>query len=217
MQLRRLAALERQKIIDEYNEVLGVIEDSRRSARRRPGRRDGVIKDELKDVKAKYGDARRTTHFEGRGGRISRRNLIPDEQVVVSMTRRGYVKRIGSDAYKLQHRGGKGIRGMGTRDEDQVDQLFVTRTHDNILFFTNRGRVFQLKVYELPDTSRQAKGTPVINLIQVEQGERVTATLTLSGSQIEGYCHGDEERDHQAHRPHRSSSTCAGVASLPCL
>ncbi|HEV3309197.1 MAG TPA: DNA gyrase C-terminal beta-propeller domain-containing protein, partial [Chloroflexota bacterium] len=118
---------------------------------------------------------------------FSEEDLIPDEQVVVSMTRRGYIKRLGIETYRLQHRGGKGVRGMGTRDEDQVNDLFVTRTHDNILFFTNRGRVFQLKVHELPDAGRQAKGTPVINLIQVDQGERVTATLTLSGSQIEGY------------------------------
>jgi DNA gyrase subunit A len=186
MQLRRIAALERQKIVDEYNEVLGIIKGLEELLAD-DARRDAVIKAELKDMKSKYGDARRTRILKEEAGDFREEDLIPDEQVVVSMTRRGYVKRIGSDAYKLQHRGGKGIRGMGTRDEDQVDQLFVTRTHDNILFFTNRGRVFQLKVYELPDTSRQAKGTPVINLIQVDQGERVTATLTLSGGQLEGY------------------------------
>ena len=186
MQLRRLAALERQKIIDEYNEVQKLIK-SLETLLADAGKMDTVIKDELKELKAKFGDARRTRIFKEEAGEFSDEDLIPDEQVIVSMTRRGYIKRISSETYRLQHRGGKGVRGMGTRDEDYVEQLFVTRTHDSVLFFTNRGRVFGLKVYELPDTSRQAKGTPVINLIQVEQGERVTAILTLSTGQIEGY------------------------------
>ncbi len=186
MQLRRLAALERQKIIDEHVEVRKLIGELE-SLLGDPKRMDAVIKDELKDLKNRFGDARRTRIYKEEAGDFSEEDLIPDEQVVVSMTRRGYIKRIGIDTYKTQHRGGKGVRGMGTRDEDQVDQLFVTRTHDSILFFTNRGRVFQLKVHELPDAGRQAKGIPVINLIQVDQGERVTATLTLSGSQVEGY------------------------------
>ncbi len=186
MQLRRLAALERQKITDEYNEVMKSIkhlEDLLSDQKKM----DRVIKDELKELKNKFGDARRTRIFKEEAGSFSEEDLIPDEQVVVSMTRRGYVKRIPIDTYKPQHRGGKGVRGMGTRDEDEVENLFVTRTHDNILFFTNRGRVFQLKVYELPDTGRQAKGTPVINLVQVEQNEKVTATLTVPSGQQAGY------------------------------
>ena len=186
MQLRRLAALERQKIVDEYNEVVKLIGELE-TLLADPGKIDGVIKDELRALKEKFGDARRTRIFKEEAGEFSEEDLIPDEQVVVSMTRRGYVKRINSETYRVQHRGGKGVRGMGTRDEDQVDHLMVTRTHDAILFFTNRGRVFQLKVHELPDAGRAAKGTPVINLIQVDQGERVTAALTVSGAQREGY------------------------------
>jgi DNA gyrase subunit A len=186
MQLRRLAALERQKIIDEYNEVVKQIKELE-DLLADPGKIDGLIKDELGGLKEKFGDARRTRIFKEEAGEFSEEDLIPDEQVIVSMTRRGYVKRINAETYRVQHRGGKGVRGMGTRDEDQVDHLMVTRTHDNILFFTNRGRVFQLKVHELPDVGRAAKGTPVINLIQVDQGERVTAALTLAGGRVEGY------------------------------
>jgi DNA gyrase subunit A len=186
MQLRRLAALERQKIIDEYNEVLKTIRELEELLAD-PEKIDNVIKTELKDLKSKYGDPRRTRILKEEAGDFSEEDLIPDEQVVVSMTRRGYIKRMPIDTYKPQHRGGKGVRGMGTRDEDEVEQLFVTQTHDNILFFTNRGRVFQLKVHELPDTGRQAKGIPVINLVQVEQNEKVTATLTVPAGQMEGY------------------------------
>jgi DNA gyrase subunit A len=186
MQLRRLAALERQKILDEHAEVQKLIERLQ-TLLGDVKAMDDIIKTELRDLKEKFGDARRTRIFKEEAGEFSEEDLIPDEDVVVSMTRRGYIKRINLDTYKTQHRGGKGVRGMGTRDEDQVDNLFVTSTHTNLLFFTNRGRVFQLKVHELPDAGRQAKGIPVINLIQVDQGERVTATLTLDSGQLGGY------------------------------
>src|SRR5438270_13693965 len=107
-------------------------------------------------------------------GQVSDEDLVPDEEVVVTMTSKAYIKRIPSTTYKPQRRGGKGIIGMVTRDADAVERLFITNTHDNIFFFTNRGRVFQLRVYDVPDASRQGKGTPVVNLVQLDPDERVS-------------------------------------------
>jgi DNA gyrase subunit A len=184
--LARLAALERQKILDEYAGVLKTIarlEDLLAS----PKKIDGVVKEELKDVREKYGDARRTRIIHQEIGEFSEEDLVPDEEVVVTMTRKGYVKRIPSVTYKPQRRGGKGIIGMVTRDADAVERLFVTNTHDNLLFFTNRGRVFQLRVYDVPDASRQAKGTPVINLVQPDANETVQSVLTVPRDRAAGF------------------------------
>lgn len=186
IQLARLAALERKKILDEYQQILKTIaklEDILSS----PKKIDGVVKDELREVREKYGDDRRTRIMREEAGEFTEEDLVPDEEVVVTMTRKGYIKRIPSATYKPQRRGGKGIIGMVTRDADAVEQLFVTNTHDNILFFTNRGRVFQLKVYDIPDASRQAKGTPVVNLVQVEPGEVVTTVLTVPKGRTTGF------------------------------
>jgi len=186
IQLARLAALERQKILDEYDSIIktiGRLEDLLAS----PKKIDGVIKSEIKDVREKYGDERRTRIMHEEIGDFREEDLIPDEEVVVTMTRKSYIKRIPSATYKPQRRGGKGIIGMVTRDADAVERLFVTSTHDNMLFFTNRGRVFQLKVYEVPDASRQGKGTPVVNLVQLEPGETVSTVLTLPAKQTSGY------------------------------
>jgi len=186
IQLARLAALERQKILDEYDSIIktiGRLEDLLAS----PKKIDGVIKSEIKDVREKYGDERRTRIMHEEIGDFREEDLIPDEEVVVTMTRKSYIKRIPSVTYKPQRRGGKGIIGMVTRDADAVERLFVTSTHDNMLFFTNRGRVFQLKVYEVPDASRQGKGTPVVNLVQLEPGETVSTVLTLPAKQTSGY------------------------------
>ncbi|PZR99754.1 MAG: DNA gyrase subunit A [Chloroflexi bacterium] len=186
IQLQRLAALERQKIIDEYNALLKTIarlEDLLSS----PEKIDVVVKDELKEVRQKYGDERRTRIIAQEAGEFSEEDLIPDEEVVVTMTQKAYIKRIPSATYKPQRRGGKGIIGIVTRDADAVERLFVTNTHDNIFFFTNRGRVFQLKVYDVPDASRQGKGTPVVNLVQLENGETVSTVLTLPNGRTGGY------------------------------
>lgn len=184
--LSRLAALERQKILDEYAQVLKTIsrlEDLLGNQRKM----DGLIKSELKEVRDKYGDERRTKIVTEELGEFSEEDLVPDEEVVVTMTQKSYIKRIPSVTYKPQRRGGKGIIGMVTRDADAVERLFVTNTHDNILFFTNRGRVFQLKVYEVPDASRQGKGTPVVNLVQLEPNETVSTVLTLPKGQTNGF------------------------------
>ncbi|HEY8694171.1 MAG TPA: DNA gyrase subunit A [Chloroflexota bacterium] len=176
MQLRRLAALERKKITDEYAEVIkqiAFLEDLLGN----PRKIDQVIKDELVELKKKFGDERRTTIMADEKAELTDEDLIADEEVVVTITDRGYIKRVPSTTYRVQRRGGKGITGMITREADVVAQLAVCRTHDSILFFTNRGRVFQLKTHEIPDSSRQAKGTPVINLINIEPKERVTALV----------------------------------------
>jgi DNA gyrase subunit A len=184
--LSRLAALERQKVLDEYAQVLKTIsrlEDLLGNQRKM----DALIKSELKELRDKYGDERRTKIVTEELGEFSEEDLVPDEEVVVTMTQKSYIKRIPSATYKPQRRGGKGIIGMVTRDADAVERLFVTNTHDNILFFTNRGRVFQLKVYEVPDASRQGKGTPVVNLVQLEPNETVSTVLTLPKGQTSGY------------------------------
>jgi DNA gyrase subunit A len=186
IQLARLAAMERQKILDEYTQILKTIarlEDLLAN----PRKIDALIKDELKDVRDKYGDDRRTRIVAQEIGDFSEEDLVPDEQVIVTMTRKAYIKRIPSGTYKPQRRGGKGVIGMVTRDADEVERLFVTNTHDNILFFTNRGRVFQLKVYDVPDASRQAKGTPVVNLVQLDPDETVSTVLTLPNGKTGGY------------------------------
>jgi DNA gyrase subunit A len=186
IQLARLAAMERKKIIDEYTEILKTIarlEDLLAN----PRKIDALIKDELTDLRDRYGDARRTKIVNDDGGEVSDEDMIPEEQVVVTMTRKAYIKRIPASTYKPQKRGGKGIIGMVARDADAVDRLFVSNSHDNLFFFTDRGRVFQLKVYEVPDSSRVAKGTPVVNLVQLEPGETVQSVLTIPKGKSSGF------------------------------
>ena len=186
IQLARLAALERKKIIDEYTAIMKTIarlEDLLES----PKKMDALIKDEIKDLRDKYGDERRTRISSSEAGELSEEDLVPDEEVVVTMTRRAYIKRISSATYKPQRRGGKGIIGMVTRDADAVERLFVTNTHDNLFLFTNRGRVFQMKVYDVPDASRQGKGIPVVNLVQLDPDETVQTVLTIPKGKTSGY------------------------------
>ncbi|MGI8969001.1 MAG: DNA gyrase subunit A [Chloroflexota bacterium] len=184
--LARLAALERQKILDEYAQIIKTIarlEDLLANTKKI----DALIKDELKELRDKYGDERRTRIIAQELGEFSEEDLIPDEQVVVTMTRRGYVKRVPSATYQPQRRGGKGIIGMVARDADAVERIFVTNSHDSMFFFTNRGRVFHLRVYDVPDASRQAKGTPVVNLVQLDPNESVQSVLTVPHGRTEGY------------------------------
>ena len=176
MRLARLAALERNKVeeelkdvmknIDYYHKLLGDIQEIR-----------AIIKEDLRELKEKYGDGRRTDLGEAEAGEFRDEDLIPNEEVVVTLTEKGYIKRLPSNTYRAQRRGGRGITGMATREDDAVRQLLVAHSHDSLLFFTDRGRVYQLKVYELPDTSRTAKGEHLINLIAIEQRERVTAIV----------------------------------------
>ncbi|MDQ3855351.1 MAG: DNA gyrase subunit A, partial [Chloroflexota bacterium] len=178
MQLRRLAALERRKIEDELKEVRKTI--ARLEAiLAQPERVLRLIKDDLRDLKEKYGDERRTRVVSDGTGDINDEDMIPNMEVAISVTDRGYVKRLPHDTYRTQRRGGRGITGMTTREADVVEHMLVCNTHDNLLFFTNRGKVFQLKAYDVPDASRTAKGLPLINLIAIEPQEKVTAVISV--------------------------------------
>jgi DNA gyrase subunit A len=180
MRLARLAALERKKIEDEYLEVIQLIAELE-DILANPARVLAIIKDELADLKKRYAGERRTRVADTANREMTDEDLIADEDVVITISGRGYIKRQPVATYRRQHRGGKGIIGHVTREEDAVDSLLVANTHDWALFFTNRGRVFSAKVHQIPDASRQAKGIPIINLpgVQVEAGEVPMATITL--------------------------------------
>ncbi len=180
MRLARLAALERKKIEDEYLQVIQLIAELE-DILANPARVLSIIKDELAELKRKYAGERRTRVADDSSREMTDEDLIADEDVVVTISGRGYVKRQPVGTYRRQHRGGKGIIGHVTREEDAVDSLLVANTHDWALFFTNRGRVFSAKVHMIPDASRQAKGIPIINLpgVQVEAGEVPMATIVL--------------------------------------
>jgi DNA gyrase subunit A len=180
MQLRRLAALERRKIEDEYRAIIkliGELEDLLAN----PRKILLVIKDELDDLEKRYGDPRKTRIQADANRELTAEDLVASEDVVVTLSQRGYIKRQPIGTFRSQRRGGRGKLAMLTREEDAVRHLLVANTHDNILFFTNRGRVFITKVHTLPDASRQAKGLPIINLpgVQVEQREYVSAIISL--------------------------------------
>ena len=180
MRLARLAALERKKIEDEYLSVIQLIAELE-DILANPARVMGIIRDELIELKRKYAGERRTKVADDASREMTDEDLIADEDVVVTISGRGYIKRQPVDTYRRQHRGGKGIIGHVTREEDAVEHLLVANTHDWALFFTNRGRVFSAKVHAVPDASRQAKGMAIINLpgVQVESGEVPVATIVL--------------------------------------
>ncbi len=178
MRLAALAALERQRIEDELAEMLVSIAEYK-AILADPGRIHAIMKEEFLAIKAKFGDARRTEiHQEGLG-KFSAEDLIPDEETLITLTKSNYIKRLPVDTFRAQGRGGKGIVGMQTKEEDMVSELLTARTHDDVLFFTNRGRLFQTKVYELPMASRQAKGQALVNIVQIAPDEKVTAMITL--------------------------------------
>ncbi|WEV69410.1 DNA gyrase subunit A [Bifidobacterium sp. ESL0775] len=185
MQLRRLAALERQKIVDEHNELMKKIADYN-DILASPERERKIVGDELDEIVAKYGDDRRTKILPF-SGEMSDEDLIADENVVVTVTHSGFVKRTKADEYRAQHRGGKGIKGAKLRQDDVVDHFFLTSTHNWILFFTNRGRVFRLKAYELPEGSRDSKGQHVANLLQLSPDETIQAVLSIPDYEVAKY------------------------------
>jgi len=177
LQLRRLAAMERQKIMDDHAELEAQINDYT-DILARPERQRTIVGEELTEIVDKYGDERRTTILPY-GGEVSMEDLIAEEEVVVTITRGGYVKRTRSDNYRAQKRGGKGVRGAQLREDDLVDHFFVTTTHQWLLFFTNFGRVYRAKAYELPEGGRDAKGQHVANLLAFQPGERIAQVLDL--------------------------------------
>ena len=180
MQLRKLAALERQKIEDELkmvSETIAYLED----LLAHPEKILKVIKEELTKIKERYGDDRRTRVYKQKIGEFNEEDLVPNEVTIVTITEGGYVKRQAPASFRTQQRGGKGVMGISTKETDAVSHIFYTQTHDNILFFTDKGKVYQVKVWEIPETQRIAKGQAIVNLINVEQGEKVTAVLTTRG------------------------------------
>ncbi|XBH23231.1 DNA gyrase subunit A [Jonesiaceae bacterium BS-20] len=178
LQLRRLAALERQKIIDEHDELELMILDYT-DILARPERQRTIVGEELEELVAKYGDDRRTTILPY-GGEVSLEDLIAEEEVVITITRGGYVKRTRSDNYRAQRRGGKGVRGAQLREDDIVEHFFVTTTHHWLLFFTNLGRVYRAKAYELPEGGRDARGQHVANLLAFQPDEHIAQVMDIS-------------------------------------
>ncbi len=177
MQLRKLAALERQKIEDEYKMIKATIEELL-TILGTPERVLSIISGEIKELREKFGDERKTKVIKGKINEFSEEDLVASEEVIVTVSEQGYIKRMQDSVYANQHRGGKGKKGMTTKEDDAVAHVFSCNTHDDILFFTNKGRVFLQKVYEIPEFSRSARGQAVVNLINIEQDELVTSILT---------------------------------------
>ena len=186
MKLRRLTGLEREKIEEELNalrieieRLRGILADNNKVL--------GIIKDEMTEIKNKYGDERRTKIDMTAVDYIEDESLIPEENILVVLTNKGYIKRTTADTFKSQNRGGVGIKGMSTNDEDFVEHMINLSTHDYILFFTDKGKVYRLKGYEIPEFSRQSKGIPIVNLLQVEKDERVNAVIQISRGENSKY------------------------------
>ncbi|WP_445996723.1 DNA gyrase subunit A [Okibacterium fritillariae] len=178
MQLRRLAALERQKIIDQHDEIERQITEFK-AILASPERQREIVSEELTEIVDRFGDDRRTEIMFGYDGDMSVEDLIPEEEMVISVTRGGYIKRTRSDNYRQQHRGGKGVKGAQLRADDVVDHFFVTTTHHWLLFFTNKGRVYRAKAYEVQEAGRDAKGQHVANLLAMQPDEEIAEILDI--------------------------------------
>jgi DNA gyrase subunit A len=185
LQLRRLAALERQRIIDEAAEIEEKIAELS-DILAKPGRQRSIVRDELTEIAERYGDERRT-RLVPHDGDVSMEDLIAQEDVVVTITRTGYAKRTKTDLYRAQKRGGKGVQGANLRTDDIVEHFFVTSTHDWILFFTNKGRVYRAKTYELPEANRNARGQHVANLLAFQPDETIAEVITLTNYEAAPY------------------------------
>ncbi len=180
MRLRRLTGLERDKIENEYQELLKFIADLE-DILARPERVIEIIKTELNDVRTKFGDARRTELLVGEVLSLEDEDLIEEEEVVITLTNNGYIKRMANSEFRAQRRGGRGVQGMGVHDDDFVKNLVSCSTHDTLLFFTNTGKVYRAKGYEIPEYGRTAKGIPVINLLGIDSAEKIQAIISVEG------------------------------------
>ena len=178
LKLRRLTGLEREKIENELAELLKTIEELR-SILASEEKVLEIIKNELLDIKNKYADPRRTTIDMSAIEYIEDESLIPEQDIMIALTNKGYIKRTTTDTFKSQKRGGVGVKGMNTNEEDFVEQIINTSTHDYILFFTNKGKVYRIKGYEIPEFSRQSKGIPIINLLQIEKDEKINSMINV--------------------------------------
>jgi len=179
MQLRRLAALEREKIEKEYEEMKKLI-DQLTAILKNPEKVLEIIIKELTDLKQRFGDGRRTKIYKHKIGEFTEEDLIPKEETLITVTKTGYVKRVPRATYRIQRRGGKGVTGMTTKEEDEIEHLISATTHNTILFFTNLGKVYGTKSWEIPETSRQSKGQAVVNIIDIDQSEKIMSILPMS-------------------------------------
>jgi len=186
MRLQRLTQLERTKVEEEYRELLKSIAYYQ-DVLRDPRKVDAIIRSELEEIKEKYGDPRRTKITSGQEAELEEEDLIPDTEVVITLTRDGFIKRVPLETYRQQRRGGRGVVGAVTREEDFVEHLVVTTNHTYLLFFTNRGRVYRLRAYEVPESGRTARGTALVNLLTVNPAERVTAVIPIRSFEDAGY------------------------------
>jgi DNA gyrase subunit A len=186
MRLQSLANLEQQRIENELKEKLKLIKELE-SILKSVAKIRSIVNTELKELTEKYGDERKTAVVPHAVGEFSMEDLVPNEETVVMMTRDGYIKRLEPDTFKVQARGGKGVMGLTTKEEDTVEFMFTSLTHNDVLFFTTKGRAFQLKVYEIPQASRIAKGTPVVNFLQLIGGEQISSILPLDKAVFSKY------------------------------
>jgi DNA gyrase subunit A len=185
MRLQTLAGLERKKIEDEYNELMEIIKDLK-AILADPQRVLEIIKEELSDIRDKYGDERRTDIVETGLGKITSLDTVPNEPMIITLTKGNYVKRMLPSNFKVQNRGGKGIKGMETKEDDQVKLVKFAHNHDNVLFFTDKGKVYQLRVFDIPQASRTAKGQAIVNLLPLQKDESVTSVLIVPSKQDKG-------------------------------
>lgn len=185
MRMQRLTGLEREKIENEYNELLAKIAEYREILANEHLVLD-IISNELQEIQDKYSDDRRTEITVGEES-ILDEDLIPREEVVITITHTGYIKRLPVNTYRSQKRGGRGVIGMDTKDQDFVEHLFVSNSHNYLMFFTDKGKVYRIKAYEIPELGRTARGTPIINLIQIEQGEKISAVIQVEEADSDKY------------------------------
>ena len=185
MRLQRLTGLEREKIEDEYSKLMNLIKDLQDILNKEDRVRE-IVKTELLEIKEKYGDSRRSVIIEGQVDTIDNEDLIEKEQIIITLSHNQYIKRLAASTYKSQGRGGRGVNGMTTNDEDNIAYMLSCSTHDHILFFTDKGKVYTLKGYEVNQMSRQSKGIPIINLLEIEKEEKVNSIIAISDLQEEG-------------------------------
>jgi len=186
MQLRALTGLEREKLEAEWRELVqlieklkGILADHQKIL--------AIIKDDLADIKKRFANPRRTRIVPMEADQIGDEDLIPEEEMIITITRNGYIKRVSAETYRVQKRGGRGVIGVTAREADEIAHMFIATTHHHILFFTDRGRVYRVKAYEVPQTSRTAMGAGIINFIGIEPGDKVTATIPMASLDQEGY------------------------------
>ena len=186
MRLVRLTGLERDKIEAEYQELQAKIADYK-DILAKPERIDEIIYNELLDIQKRFGDDRRTKIAEGEAVSIEDEDLIEQKDVLLTLTHNGYIKRMPADEFKVQNRGGRGIKGMGVQDDDFINHLIFSSTHDFLLFFTNLGKVYSKKAYEIPEFGRNAKGLPIVNLLELDKGEKIQAVINVPEGADDNY------------------------------